>query len=398
MKINNRNIIYLDNNATTPTEPLVLETMLPFFTENFGNAASNTHILSWQAEGAVDNATNQIAKLINAEPYEIIYTSGATESNNLIFKGLSFTEKDHIIISNIEHKCVLESAKYQHKENNVSLTYAEVNQNGEIDLNKFEKLIKPNTKLVSIMLTNNEIHSINPIKKISEICKSYNLLLHVDAAQGIGKMKIDVKDLNINLMSISGHKFYAPKGVGILYMKEGINKTTIKPLFLGGGQEKGLRSGTLPVPLIVGLGKASEIALDFLTNKPEKINEIKTLTKYMFHSIQNEFNDVILNGSDFENRQLGGLNISFPNIDTGELQFLIPHICFSRGSACSSGSLDYSYVLKAIGLTVDLAVGAMRMSISKFNTKEEIETATHDIITAVKKLYKTKHFSNPFTN
>jgi len=166
MKINDRNIIYLDNNSTTPTDPIVLETMLPYFNVNFGNAASNTHILSWQAESAVDNATNQIAKLINAEPYEIIYTSGATESNNLIFKGLSFTENDHIIISNIEHKCVLESAKYQHKENRVELSFIDVNSNGEIDLNKFKALIKPNTKLVSIMLTNNEIHSINPIKKI----------------------------------------------------------------------------------------------------------------------------------------------------------------------------------------------------------------------------------------
>lgn len=396
MQINHKNIIYLDNNATTKTDPLVIQEMLPYFSEYYGNASSNTHILSWQSESAVDKATQQIAALINANPFEIIYTSGATESNNLIFKGLSLTEQDHIIVSNIEHKCVLESAKYQHSHYKVALSFLKVDENGHINLDELKNLIQPNTKLISIMLTNNEIHTINPIKEIGIICKEFDLLLHVDAAQGMGKIPIDVKELNVDLLSASGHKFYAPKGVGFLYIKGGINKTTLKPLFLGGNQEKGLRSGTLPVPLIAGLGKAAELAKDMFIQQPEKLKGIEHLTQLIFTSIKNEFNEIRLNGSDLKYRHLGGLNVSFPNIDAGELQFLIPHICFSRGSACSSASLDYSYVLKAIGVPAELAIGTMRICLSKYTTQEEIEIASMDIISAIKKLYRAKLFSNPF--
>jgi cysteine desulfurase len=391
MSIERQNIIYLDNNATTQVDPLVFDAMLPYFSEMYGNPASNTHIMGWQAEEAVSNATIKIAKLINAHPHEIIFTSGATESNNLAIKGFPFSGNVHLIVSNVEHKCVLETAKYIAKEQNAELTVLKCDSIGKIIPDDLINALKDNTVFVSIMLANNEIHAINDIKKIAAICHDRDITLHVDAAQAVGKISIDVKQLDVDLLSMSSHKFYGPKGIGCLYIRNGINEIRLKPLLLGGRQEKGLRSGTLAVPLIVGMGKAAEIAKE----KSETLTystQIKDLAKIMFYGIKNIINEISLNGSSIDDRLTGGLNITFPNIDVGKLQFEVPNICFSRGSACSSGLLDYSYVLKAIGLTPQQAVGTARFCIGRFNTKQEIDETVDSITNAIKKLYvKNSH-------
>jgi cysteine desulfurase len=391
MRINNKDIIYLDNNATTCTDTAVVEAMLPYFSEMYGNAMASTYIMGWQAEEAVSEATTQLAQLINAHPFEIIYTSGATESNNLAIKGFPFSGNERLLVSNIEHKCVLEAAKYMGDGNGLHLSILKCDSSGKIPVDTVHKALSENTMFVSIMLANNEIHSINPIKQIAKLCKEREILFHVDAAQAIGKIPVDVKEMDVDMLSLSAHKFYGPKGIGALYIKNGINHIKLKPLLHGGKQEKGLRSGTLAVPLIVGLGKAARIAKNKLTEKTA-INKIKELTEKMYHGIKMEINDIILNGTALEERLPGGLNITFPNIDVGKLQFEIPHICFSRGSACSSGLLDYSYVLKAIGITPQQAVGTARFCIGRYNTETEIDEAVYEIVNAVKKLYTKKDY------
>jgi cysteine desulfurase len=392
MAIEKQDIIYLDNNATTRVDSLVLNAMLPYFSEVYGNPASNTHIMGWRAEEAISNATIKIAKLINANPHEIIYTSGATESNNLAIKGFPFSSSAHLIVSNVEHKCVLETAKYMAREQAAELTVLDCDSRGKISPDNLHNALKNNTKFVSIMLANNEIHTINDIRHIAMVCHERGITLHADAAQAIGKIPIDVKDLGVDLLSMSSHKFYGPKGIGCLYIKNGINEVQLKPLLLGGRQEKGLRSGTLAVPLIVGIGKAAEIAKEKLETLTY-LMQIKKLAKNMFEGIKNVINEVSLNGPNIEERLTGGLNITFPNIDVGKLQFETPNICFSRGSACSSGLLDYSYVLKAIGLTPQQAVGTARFCIGRFNTEQEIEETVDLITKAVKKLYKKENHS-----
>lgn len=392
MQINKKDVIYLDNNATTRTDPLVVEAMLPFFTAKYGNPASTSHVIGWEAEDAVSEATQNISNLINAEPFEIIFTSGATESNNLAIKGLPFSEKDHIIVSNIEHKCVLETAKFLKKEKNVQLSIVECDSFGQIKVDEIKKYIKDNTKFVSIMIANNEIHTINPIKEISRVCKERGIMFHVDAAQAIGKIKIDVKNLGVDMLSLSSHKFYGPKGIGILYIKNGINDITLNPLLHGGKQEKGLRSGTLAVPLIVGLGFASKISKNIFDNEETELVRIKELTKKMFLGLKNNINEIKLNGVDLEDRLPGGLSLTFPYIDIGQLQFEVPHICFSRSSACSSGHLDYSYVLKAIGITPEQAVGTGRFCVGRFTTEEDIQETIFSLSSAYKKLYRKRDF------
>lgn len=394
MEIKSKKVIYLDNNATTKTDPLAVEAMLPFFIEKYGNSASNSHVFGWEAEDAISESTQNISNLINAEPFEIIYTSGATESNNLAIKGLPFSEKDHIIVSNIEHKCVIETAKFLKNEKNVQLSIVECDSFGHINVEEFKKQIRDNTKFVSIMIANNEIHSINPIKEISKICNERGIIFHVDAAQAIGKINIDVKDLGVDMLSLSSHKFYGPKGVGVLFIKNGINDIVLKPLLLGGRQEKGLRSGTLPVPLIVGLGVASKISKNIFDNGQTELLKIKRITEKMYFALRDEINEIKLNGANFENRLPGGLSLTFPNIDVGQLQFELPHICFSRGSACSSGHLDYSYVLKAIGITPEQAIGTARFCIGRFTTEEEIQETIFSLASAYRKLYKKDNFHN----
>lgn len=391
MGLNKIKTIYIDNNSSTLTDPMVIDLMLPYFYEYGANPSSSTYTLSWKAEVAIEKARSQVADLINAKPYEIFFTSGATESNNLVLKGLDLSSKDHIITSNIEHKCVLECFEYLNKKHSIQTTFLEVNSFGEIDLSNFKDSIKDNTKLVSIMFINNEIHNINPIEKFGEICNEKGILLHVDSAQAIGKVNIDVQKLKIDLMSISGHKFYAPKGIGALYIRGGINNIKLYPQMLGGGQEMGLRSGTLPVPLIVGFGEAARIAKENLNNGNESLF-LKNQAVRMFNLINKSCEDITLNGLDISKRQPGSLNILVSGVNTSELQMLIPHICYSRGSACSSGNLGYSHVLKSIGLTPIEASQVMRISIGRFNTEEDLQIATFDIIEAIK-LYRKNYIT-----
>lgn len=388
------NIIYLDNNASTRVDPKVVKAMNPYWSELYGNPSSNSHILSWKSEAAVDVARQQVANLVGAEKHEIYFTSGATEGNNMVIKCCGLKSKDHIITSSIEHKCVLEATYWMKTKEDVKVDFLKVNSKGQTSIDELLSKITPETKLISFMWVNNEIHTINNIKAIGNLCKKRNILFHVDAAQAVGKMKVNVKALNIDFLTLSGHKYYAPNGIGALYIKGGVENGKLFPLIHGGGQEKGMRSGTIPVPLIVGLGEASRIAFEHIRNQVE-FERINYLTTYLHDSISNEIAEIKLNGPLLTNRQLGGLSLSFPGIDSGELQFHIPEICFSRGSACSSGSLDYSYVLKEIGLSVEEAIGTMRICVGRFNTEEEIHLATTKICSAVKKLYSNKKNSIP---
>jgi cysteine desulfurase len=285
----------------------------------------------------------------------------------------------------------LETAKYMGHEGGLSLSVLNCDSSGRISVAALDKVLKENTMFVSVMLANNEIHTINSIKQIAALCREREITFHVDAAQAIGKIPVDVKDLDVDMISLSAHKFYGPKGIGALYIKNGINHIKLKPLLLGGRQEKGLRSGTLAVPLIVGLGKAAHIAKEKLDAQTD-INRVKELTQKMYYGIKAEINDIVLNGAEFKERLPGGLNITFSNIDVGKLQFEIPHICFSRGSACSSGLLDYSYVLKAIGITPQQAVGTARFCIGRYNTEQEIDETIYSIVNAVKKLYVKNNY------
>lgn len=388
MKLNS--MIYLDNNATTATDPIVVEEMMPYFYHNYGNPSSNSHLFSWKAEEAVFVARQKVANVINSLPKEIYFTSGATEGNNMILKGLGLKANDHIITSNIEHKCVLESAEFLKRKNNVSVTHLAVNNEGLIGIEEIKASITESTKLISVMYVNNEIHSINDIEQIGSLCREKNILFHVDAAQAIGKLKIDVQKSKIDFLTLSSHKFYGTKGIGAVYIRED-NKHLVEPLIHGGGQENNFRSGTLPLPLIVGIGKAAEIAHS-IVNSDMELNRIKWLSEKFLKNLTNEIT-VKLNGSPIEKRQIGGLSLVLDGIDTGELQFHIPNVCYSRGSACSSGSLSYSYVLKAIGLSPQEAIGTMRICVGRFNTEEEVSLASENIVSAVKKLTKSKfHF------
>ncbi len=379
-------IVYLDNNATTQIDPCVLEVMIPYFTNNYGNPSSNSHILGWMAESAVSKASLQISQLINSDPSEIFFTSGATESNNMVLKGLGLGHDDHVVVSNIEHKCVLNAANYIHSNCGVDLSVVQCNHKGLITSDVFEESIRPNTKLASIMLGNNEVHSVNDISKIADICKKKGILLHVDATQAVGKIEVNVKKMGVDFLSFSSHKFYGPKGIGALFIKGGLKRKRIAPLFHGGSQQGGIRSGTLPVPLIVGLGKASEIANESI--EKGKHHLLKMMAENFYHFIRDEINDITLNGPDFSERLPGGLSISFPHIDIGKVQFECPDICFSRGSACSSGELDYSYVLKALGVSAQTAAGTARFCVGKFNTSDELQYSAESIVAAIKKLYK----------
>lgn len=388
MKLNS--LIYLDNNATTATDPIVVEEMMPYFYHNYGNPSSNSHLLSWKAEEAVFVARQKVAKVINALPKEVYFTSGATEGNNMILKGLGLQANDHIIISNIEHKCVLESADYLKRKNNVSVSYINVGNEGLIDVGDIKALITESTKLISIMYVNNEIHTINDIAQLGNFCRERNILFHVDAAQAIGKLKVDVQRSNIDFLTLSSHKFYGTKGIGAVFIREEV-KHLVEPLLHGGGQESNFRSGTLPLPLIVGVGKAAEIALDVVSSDME-LNRITWLSEKFLENLTSEI-AVKLNGLPIGKRQVGGLSLVLEGIDTGELQFHVPNVCYSRGAACSSGSLNYSYVLKAIGLTPQEAISTMRVCIGRFNTEEEVTLASQSIVAAVKKLTKSKfHF------
>lgn len=373
---------YLDNQATTPMDPRVLDAMLPFMAGKFGNPHSRSHAFGWEAEEEVEKARESIAKLIGASAKDILFTSGATESNNLAIKGVAAynAEKKHIITTTTEHKCVLASCRHL-EERGYEVTYLPVQSDGLISLDELEKAIRPDTVLVSVMAVNNEIGVIQPIEEIGKLCRTKGVYFHTDAAQAIGKIPLNVA--NIDLMSISGHKIYGPKGIGALYIRRRNPRVRMRPLMDGGGQERGLRSGTLPTPLIVGLGKAAELAIEEMERDKE---HIAALSQRLYQGLVSRLPEVTLNGS-ISKRYCGNLNMSFACVE-GEslLMGLAKDIAISSGSACTSASLEPSYVLRAIGVGEELAHTSLRFGMGRFTTEEEVDTAIENVVAQVERL------------
>ena len=382
---NKQKPIYFDYQATTPLDKRVFEAMTPYFLDKIGNPHSRNHIWGFEAEDAIEEARYQIAKVIKADLKDIIFTSGATESNNLTLKGVmdfySQNNKNHVIVSKIEHKCILSTAHYL-EEKGFKVTYLPVKENGIIDLDVLKSAITDKTALVSIMAVNNEIGVIQPLVEIGKICREKGVFFHTDAAQAIGKIHIDVNLMNIDLLSISGHKMYGPKGIGALYIRR---KPRVKllPQIHGGGQERGLRSGTLATPLCVGLGKACEI----IEKEIDKdIEHAKELQKMFLDGLNGSLEKIYLNG-DLEQRVANNLNISFAGVEGESLLLGINNkIAVSSGSACTSSSLEGSYVLRALGVEEDLAHTSIRIGFGRFTTKEDVKIALNCLIQRVTKL------------
>jgi len=375
--------IYLDYQATTPTDPRVVDAMLPYFTEKFGNPHSRNHSFGWEAEDAVEVARDQVAKIIGASSKEIIFTSGATESNNLALKGvMKFygKKKPHLITVVTEHKCVLDSARHLEQEG-FKVTYLGVKDNGLIDLEQLKAAITDETAIVSVMAVNNEIGVIQPLKEIGEICRERGVFFHTDCAQAVGKIPLDVDDMKIDLMSISGHKIYGPKGIGALYVRRRPRVRVIAQI-TGGGQERGMRSGTLPTPLIVGLGKACDIAMNEMAEENARIMELRDYTMKRF---RDRLADIYVNG-DEQQRVAGNLNVSFAYVEAESLLMDIKNIAVSSGSACTLASLEPSYVLRALGVDEELAHTSLRIGIGRYTTREELDQAIDSICVAVERL------------
>ena len=364
--------IYLDYQATTPVDPRVMEAMMPYFTEKFGNPHSRSHAYGWESEEAVEIARKQVATLIGAEAKEIIFTSGATESNNLAIKGVARFYKDqknHIITVATEHKCVIDACRHLEQEG-FDVTYLPVKADGLIDLENLKKAITDKTCLVSVMAINNEIGVIQPLEEIGKICRAHKIFFHSDIAQGFGKMPIDVEKCNLDLASISGHKIYGPKGIGALYVRRR-PRVRLEPIFNGGGQERGMRSGTVPTTLVVGLGKAAEIAMQDM-EKDSK--HIKKLSDKFISTIMNGAKEIYLNGNK-DHRWPGNINMSFSYIEGESMILAIKDLAVSSGSACTSSSLEPSYVLKSMGIGDELAHTSIRFGIGRFTTEEEVDYA-----------------------
>src|SRR5579884_181131 len=375
--------IYLDNHATTPVDPRVLEAMLPFFTSRFGNAASNSHSFGWEAAGAVEAARRQIAAAIGATAQEIVFTSGATESDNLAIKGVveAYRSKgNHIITAVTEHKAILDSCKHMEK-HGCKVTYLPVQSDGRIDLNQIEEAFTDQTILVTIMAANNETGVLQPIEEIGKLCRKHGVLFHSDAVQALGKLPLDVNRASLDLASLTAHKLYGPKGCGALYVRNG-SSIRLAPMIDGGGHEQGLRSGTLNVPGIVGFGKACEIAV---TDMPEESARTAALRDRLCKKLQSELDQVIINGS-MEHRLPGNLNMSFLGVEGEMLLTGLHDVALSSGSACSSGKTEASYVLKALGLSDEDAGCAIRFGIGRFNTEAEIDYVAGRVIELIKSM------------
>jgi cysteine desulfurase len=376
--------IYMDNHATTPVDPRVLDVMLPYFTEKFGNAASRNHTFGWEAEKAVDDARRQIATLIHADPKEIIFTSGATESDNLALKGLveMYREKgDHIITSVTEHRAILDTAKRLEKQG-IKVTYLPVDKDGIVNLDDINKAITDRTILISVMMANNEIGTINPIADIGKLAKSRGVIFHCDATQGVGKIPVDVESMGIDLMSFSGHKIYGPKGVGALYVRRKNPRVRLAPMIDGGGHERGMRSGTLPVPLIVGFGKACEICMQVM---PEESKRMIDLRERLKEGILQKLDEVYLNGHPTK-RLPNNLNLSFAYVEGESVLMGLKEIAVSSGSACTSATLEPSYVIRALGVGSDLAHSSIRFGLGRFNTEEEVDYVIKRVVETIQKL------------
>ena len=375
--------IYFDYQATTPCDPRVLDVMIPWFTEKFGNPHSRNHVYGWEAEDAVETAREHIAAIIGADPKEIVFTSGATESNNLAIKGVArFNKdrKDHIITVNTEHKCVLDTCRHLEQEG-FKVTYLPVQPNGLIDLKQLEAAITDRTAIVSVMAANNEIGVIQPVAEIGALCRAKGVYFHTDCAQAVGKMPLDVNAMNIDLMSISGHKIYGPKGVGALYVRRR-PRVRLEALIHGGGQERGMRSGTLSTPLCVGIGEACRIAKEEMNDEAARLTRLRDR---MWGGLQKKLPEVYLNG-DLEHRLPGNLNVSFAFVEGEGLMMGVKDIAVSSGSACTSASLEPSYVLRALGVDAEMAHTSLRLGLGRFTTEADVDFAVDHIADAVTRL------------
>jgi len=381
--------VYLDHHATTPVDERVAEGMHPYFTENFGNPASDDHLYGAKAKEGVEEARERISEVINCRKEEIVFTSGATESDNLAIKGVAeFAERkdkgSHIITGETEHEAVIEACEVLENQG-FEVTYLPVDEHGLINTEELKESIRDDTLLISIMAANNEIGTIAPLKEIGEIAKENQVFFHTDAVQAMGYTPIDVEEMRIDLMSISAHKIYGPKGIGALYVRRRNPKVKLEPLIHGGGHERGWRSGTLNVPSIVGLGKAVELAEK---EREERIEHVEELTSYMWDRFSDELDDVVLNGHP-EKRLPNNLNVSFLGVENKALvQNLQPEIAVSAGSACTTGKVEASHVLQALGGDEKRWHSAVRFGLGKDNTPEETEYATDQVINSVSRLRK----------
>jgi cysteine desulfurase len=381
--------IYLDNHATTRCDPRVVEAMLPYFSEHYGNAASRHHRFGAEAATAVETAREQIADLVNASPKEIIFTSGATESDNLAIKGavaLLRRHGDHIVTCQTEHHAVLDVGKRLQREG-WNVTFLPVDSRGRITPEQVAAALTPKTVFVSLMLANNEIGVVHPLAEIGKLCKERGIVLHTDAAQAVGKLPVDVEVLQVDLLSLSGHKIYGPKGVGALYVRRRNPAVRLEPPFDGGGHERGFRPGTLPVPMIVGLGAACSLAR---AEMPAEAARIRRLRDRLFSGLKEAVPDLVLNGPDLDapanDRLPGNLNVSFPHVHGEALLMALKSLAISSGSACTSASVEPSYVLRALGIPDDLAHASLRFGVGRYNTDEEIDFAINEVAAAVTRL------------
>jgi cysteine desulfurase len=375
--------VYLDHHATTPVDPRVLTAMLPYFGLNFGNAASRSHSFGWAAEKAVEYARKRIAHLAGAQPREIVFTSGATESDNLAIKGAAEGNpaRSHFITMATEHQAVLDPLRHLERQG-ARVTVLAPRPDGLLDLDELRRAILPETLLVSVMFANNEIGVVQPVGEIGAICRERGVLFHCDAAQAFGKAPIDVNELHIDLMSASAHKMYGPKGVGVLYVRRSAPRFTLVAQMDGGGHENGLRSGTLNVPAIVGFGEACAICGREMT---EETVRLAAWRDRLLASLKAALDGVTVNGS-MDHRLAGNLNVSFAGVDAESLLMAMPDIALSTGSACSSGTPGPSHVLGALGVSEELAQSSVRIGLGRFNTEEELDHAAHRLIESVKKL------------
>jgi cysteine desulfurase len=376
--------IYLDYHATTPVDPRALEAMLPYFSTQFGNAASRSHRFGWDADKAVERARQQLAALIGASGHEIVFTSGATESNNLVLKGVAASHRDrgdHIVTSVIEHKSVLDTCRHLEREG-WKVTYLGVDRDGRVEPDAVRAALTPRTVLVSVMAANNEIGSIQRLADIGAITRERGVLLHSDAAQAAGKIPLDVRQLGVDLLSFTAHKMYGPKGVGALYVRRRALRTPLAPLFHGGGHERGIRSGTLNVPAIVGFGRAAEINLEEM---PAESARLATLRDRLFERLSTGIPGVGLNGPR-EGRLPHNLNVHFTGVEGESILMAVDDVALSTGSACSSGKVEPSYVLKAIGLSDALALASIRFGLGRFTTEAEIDYAAGKVAAVIAQL------------
>jgi cysteine desulfurase len=372
--------IYLDNHATTRTDPRVVEAMLPYFTEHYGNAAS-VHGFGQKALEAVDHGRRQIAELIGADAKEIVFTSGATESNNLALKGAAAIYRrqgSHIVTTQVEHRAVLDPCRRLERDG-FRVTYVPVDAQGRVSPQQVAEALRPETILVSVMLANNEVGTLQPVAEIGKICRERRVLLHTDATQAVGKIPVDVETLGADLLSMSAHKMYGPKGVGALYVRR---RVRLEPIFDGGGHERGMRSGTLPVSSIIGFGKACELCAEAMPSEAQRCRRLRDL---LYEGLTARLQDISLNGDSFE-RLPGNLNVSFADVNGEALLMALKNVAVSSGSACTSASVEPSYVLRAMGVPDDLAHASIRFGVGRFNTEEEIDFAIEEVTKVVGRL------------